>query len=413
MKHVILRIQKRVFLRICIGYRKVNFTGDSPLKILPVKLNFIYVALVLIFGFKISILFSQCTAVGQFTPTGITNSTLTGTVGWSGIGNGSLSDNAYISSGVALAGLFSSAQSNYMMTKGYGFAIPLAASICGIQVEIERNAFGLLLGSFVNDNALYLLNAGVITGSNMASGSAWPSSDATVTYGGSSNLWGAAWTPADINTGNFGVALSTTMSSGLASLYLSANIDLITITIYYKLLALPIEMISFTGRIENDKIKLEWKTESERKNNYFMVEKMNETYDWNSIAQIKGAGNSTDIVSYGTYDETPGELNYYRVKQVDYNNSFTYSPIISVDYNPKKTHTLKLYPIPASSYLTIDIADNVEKIEIISNNGVRSETDIIKANDQYRINVSSLAPGIYIIKVYTPDNVMTKKFMKE
>ncbi len=360
-----------------------------------------------------SVLFSQCTAVGQFTPIGITNSTLSGTVGWVGNGNGSISDNVYVSSGVALAGLFSSAQSNCMMTRGYSFSIPLAASICGIEVEFERNASGLLLGSSVKDNIIYLLNAGAITGSNMASGSAWPSSDGTATYGGSGNLWGAAWTPTDINNANFGVALSTTMSSGLASLYLSANVDLVTITVYYKLPSLPIEMVSFTGSIVDNKVKLEWKTESERNNNYFTVEKMNGTYDWNLIAQLKGAGNSTNILNYSTYDEAPDEINYYRVKQVDYNNSFTYSPIISVDYNPKKTHTLKLYPIPASSYLTIDIPDNVEKIEIISDNGVRSETDIIKADDQYRINVSSLAPGIYIVKVYITDTVITKKFVKE
>ena len=354
---------------------------------------------------------SQCVPAGPSISANIANNTSTGSVGWGGLLNGLTPDNAYISCGTLL-GILGSAQTNYLYTDSYGFTVPSTATVCGIQVDIERSAAGLLIGSSVRDKNVFIVKAGVMTGSNYASGAAWPGSDATATYGNNSDLWGTTWTPAEVNAGNFGVAISAQLNAGLASLFLSANIDMIGITVYYTTKALPIELVSFTGNVESQSIKLKWQTATEKNNQYFEVQKMNPDYTWNTLDRVAGAGNSTHNINYEAYDYNLNDINYYRLKQVDRTNDFTYSPAISVDYNAKKQAILTIYPIPVTQYLVIDIASKVDKIEIVSSDGDITEPELIKG-DHLKINTEGLSTGLYLLKVFTGNDIITKRFIKE
>ena len=80
------------------------------------------------------------------------------------------------------------------------------------------------------DNSIKLVKGGTIGGTDHADGSTvWPASPTRVSYGGGTDLWGLTWTPADINSGTFGVAVSALVSSG------HAQIDSIRATVYYSL----------------------------------------------------------------------------------------------------------------------------------------------------------------------------------
>ena len=86
-----------------------------------------------------------------------------------------------------------------------GNNIPATAIIRGIQVDIVRMAG---VASSIRDEDVFLLKAGVATGSDHANtGTDWGTSDGTATYGSSSDLWGTTWTAAQINANNFGVRL--------------------------------------------------------------------------------------------------------------------------------------------------------------------------------------------------------------
>lgn len=355
--------------------------------------------------------FSQCVPAGPSLPSGIANNTSAGTISWGGIANGLTSDNAYISCG-SLLGILGSAQTNYMYTSAYSFSVPITATVCGIQVDVERNAAGLLIGSSIKDKDIFLLKGGTITGSNHASGTAWPGGDVPATYGNNSDLWGTTWTPAEVNAGNFGVAISAQLNAGLASLFLTANIDMVSVTIYYTTKPLPVELISFNGKVESQTIKLTWQTASEKNNQYFEIEKMDEEYNWNTIVRLAGIGNSAQITNYETYDYTPSDINYYRIKQIDRTNEFSYSDPISVDYKKKKQTALTIYPTPVTHQLIIDIAGKVDKIEIVSDAGDVIERELVKDNLQ-SINTEGLSPGLYLIKVFTGNDILIKRFIKE
>jgi len=93
-------------------------------------------------------------------------------------------------------------------------------------------------GTLINDTDVTLLKAGVATGSNKASGVAWSAVAGNTSYGGAADLWGAAWTPADINAATFGVQLSANSASTV-----SAQVDYMQITVTYSVGGAPGSMM--------------------------------------------------------------------------------------------------------------------------------------------------------------------------
>lgn len=189
---------------------------------------------------------TQCDVSDIKHPASVINNNSTGNFDWDDATNVYSSNNAHASAGFLL-GAFATVHSNYMMLEDFDIAIPATVTICGIEVRLERKASGLgVLGASVRDHTVRLLKNGSIVGTNKANTSlAWTGSDVTITYGSSSDLWGQTWTSADINAANFGLAFSAELRSGLAGLFLSADVDNARITVYYQHIVLPMAVHNF------------------------------------------------------------------------------------------------------------------------------------------------------------------------
>lgn len=106
-------------------------------------------------------------------------------------------------------------------------------------------------------------------------------------------------------------------------------------------IALPIELIYFNGTVGNI---LMWETSSEYNNDYFTLERTIEDQPFEEIQIINGAGTSYKINKYTTFDNSYlPTINYYRLKQTDYDGKAVYSQIISID-NRQKIYVL-LYAV--------------------------------------------------------------------
>ncbi len=143
-----------------------------------------------------------------------------GTIVWNNPTNCFSDDGSY-----AYATMSASATSEYLKASGFGFAIPSYATIMGIEVKVGRFATDV---SAMKDNAVKLVKSGAVVGDNKALPDYWPTTEAVATYGGSSDLWGTAWLPSDINASNFGIVISV---DGFDVTF--ARIDYITIKVYY------------------------------------------------------------------------------------------------------------------------------------------------------------------------------------
>ncbi len=112
---------------------------------------------------------------------------------------------------------------------------------------------------------------------------------------------------------------------------------------------LPISLLSFEGVRTKGHVDLKWITLSEKENNYFTVEKSNNGSDFNPIGKVQGGGtiNITQYYSYRDIDSGEPVL-YYRLRQTDYNGSYTLSHIISLRRNNLRDLQMTIYPNPSS-----------------------------------------------------------------
>jgi len=96
--------------------------------------------------------------------------------------------------------------SHYLKATNFGFTIPTGALILGIQVDWERHYHAA--GEHAKDFSVRIVKGGTIQGHEKASTDDWPWADTYKSYGSQTDLWGLAWTAADINAATFGAVLS-------------------------------------------------------------------------------------------------------------------------------------------------------------------------------------------------------------
>jgi hypothetical protein len=121
-------------------------------------------------------------------------------------------------------------------------------------------------------------------------------------------------------------------------------------------LALPSKLYNFTAIQEQSKIKLIWNVDAEINVSNYVVEKSNNGITFNSL-QVLNANNSRQ---YTTFDFAPSNINYYRIKIVDNNNTFSYSSVLKIKTaNPKAE--VSIYPNPVKGSLLNILLSNFEK----------------------------------------------------
>lgn len=169
---------------------------------------------------------------------------------------------------------------------------------------------------------------------------------------------------------------------------------------------LPIELVSFTAKRINNEVKLGWQTSSEKNNDYFAIERSLDGINFNEIKRIKSEGNSSRLINYEATDEGPNtQINYYRLKQVDYNGRYTYSSIVSVDPDNTKAFVSRIFPNPTSANIGFDfytplngeldyeITDYTGRVLISEIHSVES------GHTTLTTMMNELPTGIYFLKV--------------
>lgn len=135
------------------------------------------------------------------------------------------SDNSYASCSIPSLG-----ETAELRATGFNFSIPIASTIDGVVVSIERKASA---GSSIRDYQVSLLSGGVSAGGTVYNDLAyWGTTDVTQSYGSPGDLWALSLTPAFINSAGFGAYLIV-QSESYSSI--TAYVDHIQITVYYTL----------------------------------------------------------------------------------------------------------------------------------------------------------------------------------
>jgi hypothetical protein len=184
--------------------------------------------------------------------------------------------------------------------------------------------------------------------------------------------------------------------------------------------ALPIKITSFSAKAMEDYNMVEWTTAQEINNDYQLVEKSNDGQRWTTLEKVNARGDVNNGASYTVNDKDPYAVTYYRIKAVDYNASFEYSKVISVQRNDVKEmviHAVRPNPTNANTFLDVDMVnDDQVSIVILNSSGIEvlnTNYQATKGNNTIELNTTDFANGLYMIKVQSSDKSMIQKLIKQ
>ena len=164
--------------------------------------------------------------------------------------------------------------------------------------------------------------------------------------------------------------------------------------------ALPLTLVDFTVKEDNQKAIASWTTTDEINTSHFELERSADGNNFQKIAAIP-AMNAPGDHKYNYVDAQPfNGKNYYRIKMVDIDGTYTYSRIASLNGTETKAIST-IYPNPASDRVNVVIAENSNdlSIQLISLDGKILQTKRFAVRGTHQFNVAKLSAGIYFIKV--------------
>jgi hypothetical protein len=175
---------------------------------------------------------------------------------------------------------------------------------------------------------------------------------------------------------------------------------------FQRAVALPLTLTSFNGALNNNSVQLNWSSAQEENLDKYIVEKSTDAINWQTLSTVKAAGNSNSAREYNIVDPNAAQINYYRLKQVDINGSFTYSQIIRIRSNAKEKTGILLYPNPVISDATVTInSENKQAahIKLYNQFGIQLnhlQRQLIAGSNNIPIpGLHTLPAGSYIIVV--------------
>lgn len=180
---------------------------------------------------------------------------------------------------------------------------------------------------------------------------------------------------------------------------------------------LPVELTRFTGQPANEGIVLNWSTASEKNNDHFDIERSIDGKNFEKIGIQKGKGTTSAASEYKFLDKHPQKgLNYYRLKQVDFDGTHEYSHIVKVTTEKGMLSLgVKLIPNPCSNENCSVLLQGVDTskelvVEMKDLTGRTVLRQVIPADQpSFNLPKANLGKGVYILSAKNGQNFTYQK----
>ncbi len=163
---------------------------------------------------------------------------------------------------------------------------------------------------------------------------------------------------------------------------------------------LPVDLVDlYVERTADNQVAIHWETFSETDNDYFAIERATPSLEWREIGRVAGSGTTSTPQTYQYVDTAPvtGRL-YYRLRQVDYDGSFSQSPVRSVA--DLATNAVSLFPNPADEVVELRTHGGLDREYLVfgvDGREVTSLTSMRTGGSGATINVGNLQAGTYFV----------------
>jgi len=182
---------------------------------------------------------------------------------------------------------------------------------------------------------------------------------------------------------------------------------------------LPVTLIDWHVRADKGSLWATWSTASELNNDYFTIEESADGFDFWPVAQIEGAGTTFQQQNY-SYAFSPlnqqADVLYYRLKQTDYDGSYAYSHIVSVDrgYFEFKAERMEVFPNPVREgqfYIT-NPNRVVRQVKVMDLSGREVLNEVYNggnSSSRLPLTMPKVAPGMYQVVLIGDKGIESKK----
>lgn len=162
------------------------------------------------------------------------------------------------------------------------------------------------------------------------------------------------------------------------------------------LVLLPVHLLAFKALLVNKNVQLTWSVGSEINFKQYVVEVSNNAINFSQLEIVNAKGQNAYTYTHYTVQE--GKY-FYRIKLVDKDGSFTYSPIrmITVD----KTLSIHLYPNPAKQFVTINFNGSIQpntELVLVDVSGKQVLQQVVNANS-INLSLKNIPSSMYVLQV--------------
>jgi hypothetical protein len=340
---------------------------------------------------------AQCTGTGNTTITGTSVAGI-GTLTWTTPNNIGALDGAYATAGISLT--TGTTTTYYLEGTGLGFSIPVGNTVCGVAVTIQRLNTSTTLGVGVYDNTVSLINGGVVSGNNEANTSlSWPTTITAANYGGATDDWGLALTPAAVNAANFGAALAVDLKAPLVAVTFTAEVDQMTVTVYSEppVLAITLQNFTVTAASGGGNL-LSWEIPTGMAVNRLIIERSPNGQDFSPLDSIN-AGAQPGPYIYTDNHPLPGP-NYYRLHLLAADGSIGYSVMAAIV--TRVAGGVHIYPNPFHTDFDVNASTPFTRLTLRDLDGRVLFSKLYPGGvTGARVPATGVSQGLYILSVDT------------
>lgn len=179
---------------------------------------------------------------------------------------------------------------------------------------------------------------------------------------------------------------------------------------------LPVLLTELGAEAKGEAARIFWQTALEANSDFFAVEHSVDGREFKQIGKVKAAGNSSEVQQYQFWDYTPQQgINYYRLKQIDFDGTSYDHGIVSVRFDGKTAHSLFVYPNPVDKQASIRWQGKAQSLKLRDNNGrLLRQIELNEAQEggHQSMDVSTLPTGTYFLLLESRDRVESFTIVK-
>jgi hypothetical protein len=183
---------------------------------------------------------------------------------------------------------------------------------------------------------------------------------------------------------------------------------------------LSVSWLDFKAKAESKKVQLKWITASEKDNDYFVVERSRDGFEFFDLDRIKAVGNSNSQQVYNYTDLEPIQgISYYRIRQVDKDGTVSFSKVESVNMG-NKLFTVTASPNPTNASIKVNLNSTITNEtsvislkDLLGRTVIEREISVTEGDNTFDMDLSKLPQGNYVLETIVGEKREMLKITKE